>query len=159
LCLKKLVALFFHALSSSNCTISTYIVHVCMLYVSYSILFIQFFFRLTSIYLDVVSRPVCTKFFITITLQNNEHSGSIPVIMDVKPKLSPCKDNLYPGDVDLLKNSESEFVPLDIVVIVVVVLSSLTYIRSLIKSSLLAKVCVYACVLCKCMCAAMYVCL
>jgi len=80
-------------------------------------------------------------------LQNTDHSGSIPVIMDVKPKLSKCHQNLYPGGVNLMKKSElSEFVPLDTAVIVIVMLSSITCIRSLIKSSILAKVCVCVCV-------------
>ena len=119
-----------------------------MLYVyTFSILNIKFLFGLTSIYLDMKSRPVCTKFYITILLQNDEHSGSIPVIVDVQSKLSRCSENLYPGDVDLMKNSQSEFVPFDIAVIVILILSSITYIRSLIKSSILAKVrvCVHAC--------------
>jgi len=106
-----------------------------------SILNIKFEFGLTSIYLDTKRLPVCTKFYITIQLQNNEHSGSIPVIMDVKPKLSRCKGS---GDADMTKN-ESEFVPLDTVVIIIVILSSITCIRSLIKSSILAKVCVCVC--------------
>ena len=124
----------------------------------FSILHIKFEFGLTSIYLDIKRLPVCTKFYITILLQNDEHSGSIPLIMTVKPKLHKCNNNLYSGDVDSMKD-ESEFVPLDAVVIIIVILSSITCIRSLIKSSMLAKVCVFAC-LCvtQLQCSQSYVC-
>ena len=107
---------------------------------------------------------MCTDFLITISLDNNQHSGSIPVAIKVKPKLTKCKPNLDQNDVDLMTNSESEYIPLDVSVIVIVFLSCGTYIRSLIKSYLLAKVsvcmCVRACVcvhVCVSVCA--YVCI
>ena len=113
--------------------------------VVFSIINIHFEFGITSIYLDQKSTPVCTDFIITILLDNNQHGGSIAVVVEVKPKLKKCKQNLDTSDVDLMTNSESEYIPLDVSVIVIVFLSCGTYIRSLIKSYLLAKVSMYVC--------------
>ena len=61
-------------------------------------------------------------------------------MIEVKPSLKNCQPNLDTSDIDLMTNSESEYIPLDVCVIAVVILSCGTYIRSLIKSYLLAKV-------------------
>ena len=117
-----------------------------------SIIDIHFEIDVASVYLDQKSSPVCTDFDITVLLDNNQHGGSIPVDIDVQPKLKRCVKNLNEKDIDLMHNSESEFIPLDLSVIIIVFLSCGTYIRSLIKSYLLAKVCVCVCVrACVCM--------
>ena len=73
-------------------------------------------------------------------LDNNQHGGNIPVVIEVEPKLKKCQPNLDKSDNDLVTNSESEYYPLDVCVIAVVILSCGTFIRSLIKSYMLAKV-------------------
>ena len=132
----------------------------------FSIIDIHFEIDIASVYLDQKSSPVCSDFDITVLLDNNQHGGSIPVDIDVQAKLKKCEKNLDEADVDLMHNSESEFIPLDLSVIIIVFLSCGTYIRSLIKSYLLAKVsvclsvCLSVCVciyvyVCVCMCACM----
>ena len=90
---------------------------------------------------------MCANFDIKIVLDNNQHGGSIPVVIEVEPELKKCQANLDTSDIDLMTNSESEYIPLDVCVIAIVILACGSYIRSLIKSYLLAKVSI-VCIMC-----------
>ena len=127
----------------------------------FSIISIKFEFGIASIYLNQKSTPVCANFDINIVLDNNQHGGNIPVVIEVEPTLKKCQPNLDKNDNDLVTTSESEYYPLDVCVIAVVILSCGTFIRSLIKSYMLAKVSIVytMCVVYVCACKIMYVCM